>query len=325
LNGVCVTNCSILSNYSTFQNQTTNKCDPCIYPCLTCSSDTSCLTCATDKPYFLLSDYTCNLICNISNGYWIQIFNSESLCVSCIQNCLTCLNGSYTGCTKCNSSYYLYNGNCTLNTCPLSGQFADSTNTCFNCDTACLTCTALGPSNCIICKSSYKNNSGTCVSSCPTTLYSFPNNTCGCITPCLTCLSSLSTYCLSCNSTGGSALYAYKGICYPSCPSQTYDSGNGACADCVTNCLICMSNVSCTKCISNNYLYSNKCYSDCNLISYQFDVSQDGQSCYKCPTGCDTCSFTVCSTCLTNYTLVNGACTLACSLTGSCTVPNQVP
>jgi hypothetical protein len=180
LSGSCVTNCSISTNYSTYQNQSTNKCDPCIYPCVNCTSDTSCLTCATDKPYFLLSDYTCNLVCNISNGYWIQPFNGASLCVACIQNCLSCDNGSYTGCTKCNSSYYRYNGNCTLNSCPLSGQFSDSTNTCFNCDISCITCTALGSSNCIACKASYKNNSGTCVSSCPLTTYSYPNNTCGC-------------------------------------------------------------------------------------------------------------------------------------------------
>jgi hypothetical protein len=87
----------------------------------------------------------------------------------------------------------------------------------------------------------------------------------------------------------------------------------------------CTSNTSCSLCKTNNYLYSNLCYSDCNLISDQFDISQDKKSCYKCPAGCDTCTLTSCSTCLSGYTLLDNSCTLSCSLTSSCAVPNQVP
>lgn len=120
-------------------------------------------------------------------------------------------------------------------------------------------------------------------------------------------------------------MYAYKGVCYSTCPFQTYNSGNGGCSDCLANCKICSSGTTCSLCVSSNYLYSNQCYSDCNLISEQFDIAQDGLTCYKCPTGCDTCVLTSCSTCLANYTLINNACTLSCSLTGSCAIPNPVP
>jgi len=323
-NGACVTNCSITSNYSTFQNATSNQCDPCVYPCKTCSSDVSCNTCATDKVYYLLADYTCSLICNTSNGYWINPTNGIQ-CISCSSNCLTCANNSNTGCTKCNSTYFLYNGGCSAGSCPLAGQYADSVNSCFNCDISCLSCSGSGSSNCIICKASYKNSSGNCVSSCPSTQFTFPNNTCGCLADCLTCLASSSTFCTSCNSLGGLTYYSYKGVCYNTCPSQTFNNGDGTCAACISNCLICSDNISCSQCTPNNYLYSNKCYSDCNLISDQFDISQDGLSCYKCPTGCDTCALTACSTCLPTYTFEGSTCTLSCSLTGSCTVPSQVP
>ena len=111
-------------------------------------------------------------------------------------------------------------------------------------------------------------------------------------------------------------MFVSNGQCLSSCPAQTYLSGS-TCVACNTGCTNC-SATTCFSCIASNFLYSNLCYSDCNLISQQYDVS--GTTCVLCPDGCDTCTGTVCSSCLSSYTLSSSTsqCVQTCLLTNSC-------
>jgi len=74
--------------------------------------------------------------------------------------------------------------------------------------------------------------------------------------------------------------------------------------------------------VNGSYLYNNLCYSDCNLISQQYDNS--GTTCTLCPSGCDRCSSTTCTSCLSDYTMSNSQCIKTCLLDNSCDTTTQV-
>ena len=117
-------------------------------------------------------------------------------------------------------------------------------------------------------------------------------------------------------------MFVSEGQCLDSCPTQTYLSGT-TCVACSTGCLNCSVNT-CFECLSTSYLFDNTCYSDCNLISQQYDVS--GTTCVLCPDGCDTCSGTTCTSCLSSYSLSSSSqqCIQTCLLTNSCDSTEQV-
>jgi hypothetical protein len=168
---------------------------------------------------------------------------------------------------------------------------------CYTCDPSCSSCNGSSANNCIICQPLYYKNNGFCVLNCPSTKFSFSNSTCGCSVDCLTCNNASPTYCTNCKN---SSLIAFNGKCIATCPQYTYLS-NTTCASCPSNCISCISSISCTTCNSNYYFYNSNCYSDCNIISYQYD-SKNG-ICVLCPTGCDTCNGTTCYSCLSSYSL----------------------
>jgi len=129
------------------------------------------------------------------------------------------------------------------------------------------------------------------------------NLTCGCSSDCATCTSANYVFCLQCSN---SSLFVYQGQCVLSCPNSTYRD-NASCVACGSGCLTCNINT-CVSCQANWYLYNNICFTDCNLISQQFDKS--GPVCVQCPTGCDTCNTTtnICTSCLSQYTLTSTQC-----------------
>ncbi len=53
-------------------------------------------------------------------------------------------------------------------------------------------------------------------------------------------------------------------------------------------------------------------------MGLQFDNS--GTSCVLCPTGCDTCSGLICTSCLSSYTKIGDNCLLSCVLTNNCPI-----
>ena len=93
LNGnTCISSCP----GTTFADNTTNICQPCVSPCLLCQSLTFCLSCL-DVNKFLIG----------------------GSCIGCTSPCVTCLNTTNT-CTSCSTSTgypYLLNSSC-VNTCP---------------------------------------------------------------------------------------------------------------------------------------------------------------------------------------------------------------
>lgn len=58
------------------------------------------------------------------------------------------------------------------------------------------------------------------------------------------------------------------------------------------------------------------CVSDCNQLGQQYDRS--GNSCVLCPANCDSCSGSVCSSCMSDYSLSSNSCIQTCLLMGNC-------
>jgi hypothetical protein len=167
-----------------------------------------------------------------------------------------------------------------------------------------------------MCSANYHDYLNLCVSQCPNgTAINPTNGNCGCDVTCLTC----STY-ATCTACLDSSLWVLNGACVSSCPSSTY-ANSGQCVACSSGCLNCTINT-CTTCVDGNYLFNNTCYSDCNLISQQYDVF--GTSCVLCPSGCDHCSGTNCTSCLDAYTLTASQCIKTCLISNTCDVTTQV-
>ena len=131
---VCVNQCPQL--YYKL-NQT---CLACVWPCITCNSSTSCLSCSAG--YYLANNY----------------------CYPCQKSCLTCSGSTALDCLTCISNYILKNGVCQKMSCG-DTQYVDSTLGCLNCSSNfanSLTCLSTGP---LTCQPGYlltNNSCGTC-------------------------------------------------------------------------------------------------------------------------------------------------------------------
>ena len=129
---------------------------------------------------------------------------------------------------------------------------------------------------------------------------------CGCDPTCLTCDNLNYLNCTLCSDI---SKFLNNGQCISSCPNSTYPV-NKTCLACGTGCNSCIDNTFCLICLTNLYSFNGACYSDCNLISQQYDG--DGGVCKLCPDGCDTCSGSVCSNCLADYSLASNSCVKGC-------------
>ena len=115
---------------------------------------------------------------------------------------------------------------------------------------------------------------------------------------CLTCSDSLSTDCLTCQTT--------RQLTFPnSCPCKPgfYESSQ-VCTPCNLSCLTCSSlPTNCTSCHSGSYLSSNQCV--CSSGYYL-----NGLTCSPCSNACQTCdiSSTSCTGCnVTQGTILSGS------------------
>lgn len=110
LRGVdCLSTCP--SGY--YPNSTTNKCESCVYPCATCTSAISCISCNVSNG-FLTYLYPYNNTClpNCPIGFYQD--STQLICSNCTLPCLEC---NFSSCFRCsplfsNISYYIYNGQC---------------------------------------------------------------------------------------------------------------------------------------------------------------------------------------------------------------------
>lgn len=138
-------------------------CTYCISPCVTCASSPDLCTSCTDG-LFLLAN-SCVSVCP-SSGYYTE----GSVCMPCVDNCLTCT--SVSKCSVCAANYYLLSGAC-VSSCPSSNPIIENRE-CKDCDVQCATCSG-SPDNCTQCTVFYFKYEYTCVEECPLTFYSNVN------------------------------------------------------------------------------------------------------------------------------------------------------
>ncbi len=97
--GVCLSNCPIY--YYLSASLTPTQCTPCVFPCLTCTSLTACLSCVDNRFFY-------NMTCLPSCPTGITIANNGSWnCDACSSQCSKCINTTST-CDGCSSTAALY-------------------------------------------------------------------------------------------------------------------------------------------------------------------------------------------------------------------------
>lgn len=86
-----------------------------------------------------------------------------------------------------------------------------------------------------------------------------------CRSPCSQCRDE-PTICTNCQTTVQNPQYYYNGVCYSTCPSPTYVSGNNCIAcDIPSNCATCSgSSTYCLSCLNSLYASVGTCVATCN-------------------------------------------------------------
>jgi cysteine-rich repeat protein len=270
-------------SYNSTQTACTIDCSP-IIQCLTCTYNgtTQCLTCNTGY-YINNATNTCDAQCgdgirvssegcddgntNPSDGcsatctvetsfFCIDTFPNPSTCWQCLSNCALC--SSNTSCTNC-STGYAYNSSqvaCTIDCSPIA---------------QCLTCSYNGTTQCLTCNTGYhiNNATNTCDSQCGDGVRiategcddGNTNSNDGC----------------SANCTIESGYY-----CADTFPNASL------CNPCLSFCVLCTSNVSCTNC-STGYAYNSSqtaCTIDCSPITQCLTCNYNGTTqCLTCNSG----------------------------------------
>lgn len=270
-----------------------NLCLSCKSPCLTCSSDQTCLTCINS--YFLDVDSSCVQTCSLSDYIGLG-----GRCQKCTSNCETC-SQSLSNCTSCDSQYLFLNNTC-IRACP-AGYFNNADSNCQICQSPCQTCTSI--SACTSCVPTYYLYAGSqCTQDCPNTTLAIVDTCEPCSEECATCSGSVS-FCTSCSS---SRLFYLNG-CVETCPSLTYPY-NKTCTTCIEPCLTCADSPSlCRTCVEGKYLLGTTCVSACPPNGY----FTSGDECISCSNNCLYCSSVAsCTMCSASYYLYNGGCVQEC-------------
>lgn len=301
---------------TTFPNATLSSCVSCPIQCLTCTSLTSCQSCAAN--YFLLNG-TCLTDC--PSGYYP--INPSQICAPCDSSnnsahCLTCITLNL--CSTCLYPYYF---DATSKTCVVSCSSSQIplNGTCFACNSYCTTCQS-SVLNCTSCVATYYLLQNVCLASCPSPYVpSTATNICvNCSSACLLCTNTPST-CTSCQYP----LKLFNSNCINDCPVgyYTYTASNNTlqCLSCLTQCASCSSQTICASCISGFYFYSSSCLYSCPSSTFSQSVSNNNTMslvCSPCSSNCVTCSSsTICSQCQSSYYLTTTSnqtyCTSACN------------
>jgi proprotein convertase subtilisin/kexin type 5 len=236
------------------QYQSNGFCVDCVYPCSTCSSITTCSSCAyssTNQTYYY--NGSCQSSCP-SGTYGDDV---TLVCKTCVFPCQNCLNTRQ--CTSCISGYL----NSQTNTCEIcsSKYYADqTTKTCVLCTQALPFCSQCQSSTiCKVCQAGYYLMGTLCISQndCLSTggyYLNLAQQKCSpCVLPCANCTNS--NTCLSC--VNG---FLYQGLCLFNCPANFYSSLTFMeCLQCdLSVCLTCVNNA--TTCISCNLSSSLNVY-----------------------------------------------------------------
>ena len=99
LNDRCVFNCTSESQFQNFNESGT--CRTCVNNCNTCYNETFCRSCVAG--YFYYDNYTCLPTCATQSSYYSVEISGVVYCLLCYDQalCLSCVNASINGCTKC--------------------------------------------------------------------------------------------------------------------------------------------------------------------------------------------------------------------------------
>jgi proprotein convertase subtilisin/kexin type 5 len=132
------------------------NCTTVIDACYTCDWMGSTLKCIECSEGTFLKDGAC------VNNCGLTFYGDDKTCFPCsqvIENCLECSQGPYTVCTKCEDTYTLNNGVCSLLGCN-PGQYLDeSSKSCKSCQTKFPSCSECSFSNCLKCADDRKLSS----------------------------------------------------------------------------------------------------------------------------------------------------------------------
>jgi hypothetical protein len=245
---VCVANCG--SGYYPDASVSPTTCTLCVSPCATCTTQISCITCASG--FFLnpSSNNSCTSTCpagtTIAN-------NATNTCDACSTVCLTC-SVSTSNCTACSSPAVFYNGSC-QSSCPSGGTLAPQNGICTACDSTCLYCNNT-ITNCTACNLSSIYIflvSNACLQSCPQTFYnvSLTGQCIACATANINCINcSSATTCLSCDS----GFVFHQNQCLSTTPVG-FVNISGVAQPCTYPCSTCsVTQTNCTACATNSTL-----------------------------------------------------------------------
>lgn len=247
-------------------------CQPCVYPCLTCTITVNqCLSCSQEISALYLSGNTC--VASSACPSTAYPDSATFKCVSCAAPCNKCTSAA--NCLNCDVGYilnsitHLCDSTCAVGTIPL---VVDGANTCIACTLPCLTCVTT-VTKCLSCSqvsSALYLSNNVCVAdvNCPATTY--PNSTSlhcePCVAPCNTCTSYL--HCLTCNT--GFNFISSNFTCSDSCAIGTIPlttSEGRICTACTFPCLTCVTTLtnclSCSQLPTALYLSNGVCVPKC--------------------------------------------------------------
>ncbi|CAD8122013.1 unnamed protein product [Paramecium sonneborni] len=228
--------------------------------------------CTGCSPGYQLSGTTC-IVC------------PSGVCTLCQLPCATCVTDS-SDCLTCNDSANQAGLKCLCN----DGYIMNTSNYfCDQCQFPCDTCQT-NINYCLTCTSTYTLNNTINTCECQNDQFELNGTTKTCVNctnPCQTCTSS-ATFCTSCVSGLNRKLLNIQCVCDDgfygrsscTCPVTFYMNASFMCQSCVTPCLNCTSNLLCTSCIDNYFLYVDTCL-QCNLPCY---------NCVDLATKCTSCA-----------------------------------
>ncbi|KAL4480180.1 hypothetical protein ABPG74_020696 [Tetrahymena malaccensis] len=304
-------------------------CYPCQIGCITCESETKCITCDTQNQYAFQDQIQTNCqLCNQS-GYFIQ----NNVCTQCSQICEQC-NGSSDKCIQCYQGYILDNQkktcfqiiqNCkqqiedTCKNCN-EGYYLDLFKQCSNCALGCLTCTS--DNVCQTCDTSmnYAHNSdeNQCSICQVNNGYFIQNNKCTeCHFTCTSCNGALPNNCIKCTQDyiiDGKQKFNNNGICQL-CDSSCYSCKGPTSSDCLSchkGFILQKSFGTCGLCEEGQFFNNSTKYCDYCDYTCLICTGQNKTECLACQVGlqlnngyyiqngkCSKCYFT-CNSCSGN-------------------------
>ncbi|CAD8069752.1 unnamed protein product [Paramecium sonneborni] len=270
-----------------FESDVDKSCKFCDKSCLTCYTQTHCLTCSMDNYRTLQFGNKCECL----QGYFENPTTKN--CELCEKSCLTC-SLLPNNCLTCDSTLNL---SLVGNQCQCSqSYFFNSLNKqCEQCHITCLECS--NNNQCTLCRQTtrhFDQDQKKCL--CNIGFYETNQQNClQCHFSCETC-ENINTYCLSCLDVYYRILINNKCLCL----DGYYDAGTELCQKCVNNCKTCQYSAStCLSCFEIEQfrmLQGDKCI--CKPGYYD----QNTNICLKCSNECLTCngSANYCTSCDTN-------------------------